>query len=96
MLMPGKNVPQVSVEYFDKIVHLMSYAVLTWLLLKGLRGRKLLKNYFVITAVISIGYGIALELSQGFIPERSVDAADIIANTAGTVISLTIFPYVNK
>lgn len=96
MLMPGAHVPQIGIKGWDKVVHFFSYAIFTFLLLKGLYKSYKIKNYFLLAAVISIGYGLVLELCQSFIPDRGVDVLDVIANTSGCLVALLIFPYIGR
>ena len=96
MLIPGANLPEVSVKIWDKLIHFICYAVFSFLLLKGFYISSRIKNYFLLTAVISIGYGTVLELFQSLVPDRGVDIYDIAANTLGCIAAMIIFPYLGK
>ena len=96
MLLPGSNLPSVEVPSIDKAVHFVSYAVFTLLLLKGFYINHEIKNYFLLSAVISIGYGLVLELLQAVVPHRGVDMIDILANILGALAAMAIFPYIGK
>lgn len=96
MLLPGVHIPEIDTKLWDKLVHFLSYGIFTFLLLKGFYKMPEIKNYFLITAVISIGYGSMLELSQSLVPGRGVDILDLTANTLGSIASLIIFPFIGK
>lgn len=96
MLLPGIHVPDVDINYWDKFIHVLCYAIFTFFLLKGFFKMSGIKNYFLITAVISIGYGTVLELFQSLIPGRAMDIYDLIANIFGCIVVLAIFPFVHK
>ncbi|MGK7390917.1 MAG: VanZ family protein [Candidatus Cyclobacteriaceae bacterium M2_1C_046] len=94
--MPGVHVPDVGSNLWDKLVHFMAYAIFTFLLLKGFYEMPEIKNYLLITAVISLGYGASLEFLQALVPGRGVDILDLTANTLGCIASLVIFPFIGK
>ena len=65
----------------DKVGHFLAYTILT--LLPGLIFRN--PSDRVITALTMIVLGGALELAQRFVPGRSSEFADMIANFSGVV-----------
>jgi VanZ family protein len=83
-LLPGKDMPSVGVS--DKIEHVVAYALL------GLAGglafptRRAMLLLLVLLPIL----GIALEVAQLFVPERSAEVADALAGWIGT--SLTLLP----
>jgi len=60
--------------------HLSAYALLMWWFAQ-LRHR----NRYFRVAVLFLLMGAGLELLQGFIPDRSLSATDMIANFGGTM-----------
>lgn len=69
----------------DKWIHAGSYAALTALLLRG-HGRRELATIALLVA-LAVGYGGSIELLQGLVASRSLSVADMVANTAGAVLS---------
>jgi len=64
---------------WDKLAHLLTYAVLAWLLRKsGLP--------FFWAATLAIFYGASDEWHQSFVPGRFCDAADLLADSIGAVV----------
>ena len=83
----GLDLPSFS--YADKIVHFFLYFFLTllWLLAYPKWWRK--RIFFIILVLL---WGIAIELIQEyFVPTRSGDVFDAIANTAGALTGLWVF-----
>ncbi len=92
---PGSNMPKsrlFDIPYFDKIVHAVVFFVLTTLLAHPffkLPNLKVIQPLIIITIAV-IGYGVIAEFIQDGIG-RSFDVYDIIADAAGTLISVSFF-----
>jgi VanZ family protein len=94
LLLPGSAMPHetwLSKIYFDKIAHLFFFGMMVWLFCRGCftqndEGKKTAACYrrCIFYLVIFIVYGIAIEFIQKyFIPNRSFEIGDIMADTAG-------------
>jgi VanZ family protein len=83
-LLPGNDVPSVGVS--DKIEHLVAYALL------GLAGGLAFptRRGVIVLLVLLPLLGVALELAQPRVPERSADVADALADWIGA--DLTLLP----
>ncbi len=103
-VLPGKDFPSIpnwgSLFSLDKVVHMIFYSVLTWLILHGKR-----KNtegvipliFAVRIAVFSSCFGWFLEWFQGaYCEDRMSDVLDGVANTIGAVIGLLAFLYFQR
>jgi VanZ family protein len=88
-----------SVPYLDKCVHFIEYGLFCTLLcwaisahLKDGRIRKLIFIAIIITAL----YGITDEVHQLFVPARTGEVSDWLADTAGAAVAglcwLVLFP----
>ena len=80
----------------DKIVHIVLFFILSYTLLLYFKksDKKYLKNKSIqIIAIIScIVYGILLEFYQKlFVPSRSFDITDMLANAIGSIFGLLFF-----
>ena len=86
---PGSAYPQVGVWSADKLVHVAVYAALglavsfgmarawpTW----GLRG------VFGLAVLLATAYGVSDEVHQSFVPGRSPDVRDVMADFAGAIL----------
>jgi len=91
LTIPGSKFPKedwLSKIWFDKWVHIGMFALMVMLwcraMLSRSEGIQKLKQSFLILAVAFVFYGIAMEFVQKyFIPNRSFDTGDIIADAVG-------------
>ncbi|MDR1887188.1 MAG: VanZ family protein [Prevotellaceae bacterium] len=95
-LMPGDKLPDASffskIPYFDKIVHFAMYFIFALFLMSGFSrqyGKTSAKAY-VFSFIPACLMGILIEFIQDKIG-RSYDMRDVIANTAGIIVSLLLF-----
>lgn len=89
-----KNLPNIGVSFGDKIFHLLSYLVLTFLWVSTLNYKFKFKieKAIIYGAVFCIVFGIIIEVLQGSVTSyRSSDIYDVIANTCGVLIMALIF-----
>lgn len=80
---------------------MFSIMVVLWCraMLKKHNGSKQLKNIFLRLALIWVAYGIGMEFVQKyFIPGRSFDVGDILADAAGCTVGVvySIRSYIKK
>lgn len=91
--LPGEKFPEagwLDQIHFDKVVHIGLFAMLVVLLSLPFRSRlkslRRLNQLYVWIMMGYIAYGIAIEFIQkDFIPHRSFDVFDIVADTVGCV-----------
>lgn len=82
--------PEPEFEINDKVLHFAMYFILTtWFAQIYSPGKQL-----IVYALLFFSIGIALELGQGFIVERSASPLDAFANGAGIAagIALSLTP----
>lgn len=72
----------------DKIGHVILYSGLGWLVARELKLRGVAAPYWlwVGSAVFCLAYGITDEVHQYFVPGRSFQLGDLVADTAGGLI----------
>jgi len=82
---PGTSYPQVRLPFADKIVHFGVYAVLGAACARGLQltTRKRGLALAALTAALVIGFGASDEFHQYFVPSRSCDWHDLVADALG-------------
>jgi len=93
-LTPMEGIHLPSFSYADKIVHFFLYFFLTvfWLLAYPQLWHKKLR--FILIVIL---WGIAIEfLQEYFIPTRSGDIFDALANTLGGIVGMSLFHRINK
>jgi VanZ family protein len=95
-LLPGSALPKANLHilFFDKWVHMLLFAILTWLFCRPFAampiGSAKYRIYFLLILVTTL-YGIAIEFIQrDFITNRSFDVKDIYADAVGSLLGLLI------
>lgn len=79
--------PGVTAVVWDKALHGTEYAALAALLVRALRGEGLRGAVAAGCAVVlSVGYGVSDEWHQSFVPGRSSDIHDCIADGVGALL----------
>ena len=75
--------------YLDKILHAAAYSLLGFLFYRALASGHPSKNTntLLILSILFTGlYGLSDEIHQSFVPGRSAEAADALADLAGGII----------
>ncbi|HEY5774013.1 MAG TPA: VanZ family protein [Chitinophagaceae bacterium] len=98
LCMPGTKFPKITWQdkiWLDKWIHVFLFMVLVVLWSKAYSGKKNIQNdtrkIFFQIMLLGLFYGIAMELVQKyFIPFRSFDMGDILADGAGCFIGYLI------
>jgi VanZ family protein len=85
------NIPAVSISGIDKTAHFIFYFVFFILWYFGLRNKIVSKNFIFILVLITLFYGIGMEVLQAnFTTNRQADLYDVLANTIGTFAGFLI------
>lgn len=81
------RLPSVVSAVWDKALHFGAYALLTLIALRAFHlGEGPIRLVPTIVAVmLSVGYGAIDEIHQSFVPGRSSDPLDVLADLAGSV-----------
>ncbi len=99
-LIPGsalRSPKLLTFSHADKIVHLIFYTILAYLLLRATKKSKTPPKTKNMILVLVITYGIALEYAQKYTNmSRSFENLDIIANIGGVFVGMLIFKFFNK
>ena len=92
--MPGTAFPKADwfdAVQLDKFIHAGLFAVLIGLCYQPLKANwsiSFVKKQALIIALFGVGYGVAIEFVQkNFIPYRSFDVFDIVADTVGCALA---------
>lgn len=86
----GSLIPRVIAENPDKILHVVIYAILGWLTLRAVRMGSTLAFAEIYTFLLVSTYGATDELHQFFVPKRSCDLWDWVADSVGGFIAILI------
>ena len=90
-----ESVPELP--YSDKALHFFAYAVLGALFLrayKTLQIRNKFKLLLILSVLSSSLYGISDEIHQHFVPYRSFEYFDILADVLGSVFGVFIYQFI--
>jgi VanZ family protein len=94
---PPEYFPETHIPLADKIVHVLIYGVLGFFFARALTSRyrleviwKRYRGYLVASVLLTVLYGISDEYHQSFVPGRSVEVADVIADTIGGIFGACI------
>ena len=97
-VLPGSSFPEerwFDKVYFDKWVHVGLFTVLLFLWRSAFSST--IKSYNAILLCAALLYGLSIELIQGaWVPNRSSDILDVVADMAGSVSGILIWQGVNK
>src|SRR3989338_3050361 len=89
-----KPLPQISIPYFDKFLHLIEYAIFGILAARAFEnsGQAVLyKNFIMLAVLTSVAYGASDELHQFFVSCRDYNVFDITADLAGGTIGAIFY-----
>lgn len=91
---PSNKFPDVEFEFFDKLIHLLLYAVLFLLFVYSLKNQNKyikLKQYApAFSLLFTVFYGASDEIHQLFVVNRSCDLYDWLADSAGALLVFLI------
>lgn len=78
------------IEFEDKIVHFLAYAILCFLVFLSFSLQKINKS-LIYAALFAFVFGIILEFIQGIMPHARVsELLDVVANTLGILVMTAI------
>lgn len=84
---PGNYIPEQPFDLFDKLVHATLFGILTYLIYRGFQYQDrsfFLKNFSIgIAFFICVLYGMLDEMHQRFVPGRTPDVTDALADIIG-------------
>ena len=85
---PNPGVPQVGQA--DKLVHLLLYGILGWLVGRADRTLATVRRRAALTIAALACFAALDEWHQGFVPGRSASTADWAADVVGAAAGLTL------
>ncbi|HJK96443.1 MAG TPA: VanZ family protein [Polyangiaceae bacterium LLY-WYZ-14_1] len=82
-------------DFGDKLFHAVGYAVLALLTSVGANGsvpprRRGTRRTWLVAILVAAGYGVVDEVHQSFVPSRSSDALDALADAVGSVLGASL------
>lgn len=93
--LPGEDLPEVDIPLIDKWTHIVLFGVFAFLWLCAGNTRNL--KYMLAILTISVYTGWLVEFVQGhYVPNRSQDVMDILADILGAVLGTGLFAILYK
>jgi len=88
---PGKSMPQIPGLQYDKVIHALVYSVLGALFFLALRHTSSFATGRIVAlaALFALAYGLTDEFHQLFVPGRSAELYDALADGIGGLIGAT-------
>ena len=84
---PGADLPRVDFHASDKLVHATMYGIFAWLASRSLLRTGRPMRFVIMLVVVGIAaFGALDEWHQQFIPGRSMELFDWMADTSGAII----------
>jgi VanZ family protein len=87
-----KRAPELP--HLDKVLHFIAYALLGALFLRAFKTSRIKNNVklmLILSILLSSLYGISDEIHQYFVPYRSADLMDVLADILGGIIGVYIY-----
>jgi VanZ family protein len=90
-IIPGREVPDVSIPFIDKWVHFVLFGGFSFLWLCSRVRPLALTGVAVFLAVVLLGYLVELIQGSGITSGRSYDVYDVYADAVGGLIGVLLF-----
>jgi VanZ family protein len=95
LIFVGTHIPAPTLpglDNADKLYHFLAFAGLSFLLAWAIpSGYWPLSRNILLAATIAFGYAVIDELTQQFVPGRTCDVWDVVADSVGIVLGLTAY-----
>ncbi len=97
---PGADFPDSPIFSHDKILHFIVYFGFGYLLERALyhqnRFPMLARHSHLATLLIAVLYGASDEFHQFFVPGRTMDIFDLMADTTGAAVAIAVVWLLNR
>ncbi len=81
-----------NIPHLDKLAHILLYAALSFtIMIEGYLKNKVIGKHIIIVVLLSFIYGSIIELIQLFLPGRSGEFLDSIADLTGSLFAVLLF-----
>jgi len=93
------SLPDIGIDWFDKIVHFFVFGLLAILMLRGIKiaNNRVLQNHFVWISILTcIIFGATDEIHQLFVPGRFGSLSDWIADILGILVFSAAFLFYQR
>ena len=85
-------IPEVTNRVWDKLLHAIEYSGLAILFVRALAGEGLAwLSALLVATMLTMGYAASDEYHQGFVPDRSMDVRDWVADSIGAFVGAAVY-----
>lgn len=98
-VIPSEELPDLNMWEPDKVFHALFYAIMTglvFLLLKPRLPHQTSLNVVMKAALLCILYGFCIECIQLWLPTRSFDIFDVLADSLGCIVAVAAVLVISK
>lgn len=85
------EVPYLGFDWWDKVIHFVEYLVFGWLVFRAMSTQPIAlsgKWLYTTSILVSVLFAASDEYHQSFVPGRSADWFDLLADTLGTFVAV--------
>ncbi len=97
---PSEDIPVAPIFEYDKLIHLTIYFVFAALVYRALRFEGISPFVRSRAAILTVGiitfYGMTDEFHQHFVPGRTMDVFDWVADVAGGILCVVVMSYQSR
>ena len=94
----GVDIP-AGVGNIDKLAHIVEYVPFGFLIARAFFNTDNIfckKNFLILSIICSFLYGVSDEYHQLFVISRDANVLDLLADTLGGIIGVTVFRVINN
>ena len=95
-LIPGRDVPDVAIPLIDKWVHFIIFGGFAFLWLATFKSTNLKKRIMIFLMAVFTGYLVEVLQGSGITSGRSYDLMDVLADSIGGALGVSIFYFLNR
>jgi VanZ family protein len=88
---PNLSAPQVGITYTDKFAHFTEYFILSICASYAIHKSELWRSVFLPAVLLGVVFGASDEFHQSFVPGRSMEFLDLVADTLGAICGSTLY-----
>ena len=93
---PGDKLPEIGFDLDDKFIHAIEFGLFGIFLYHAFRFLSSFSRPYLASLCIGIGYAVFDEIHQLFVPGRSCEIGDFIADSLGIIIFAGLSAWINQ
>jgi len=90
-VIPANDLPRIKIQNIDKLVHFGLFLVYGFLMSGAIIIDNKKKYIFIVVILCLFLFGWIMETIQGFLPDRTSDIKDIMFNTSGAILGVSVY-----